>query len=74
MTINKSQGQSLERVGIYLEQPVFSHGMLYVAFSRATSAEAVTVYVNETETQGKLLAHSDLIFTPNVIYREVFTM
>ncbi|GAA0185858.1 hypothetical protein LIER_33146 [Lithospermum erythrorhizon] len=35
MTINKAQGQTLDFVGIYLKQPVFSHGQLYVALSRA---------------------------------------
>ncbi|SCV72756.1 BQ2448_4293 [Microbotryum intermedium] len=44
MTINETQGQSLERVEVDLStHPVFSHGQLYVALSRATSAQGCKV-------------------------------
>ena len=34
MSANKAQGQTLDFVGIYLPDHVFTHGQLYVAFSR----------------------------------------
>ena len=38
MTVNKSQGQTIRgRVGLYLPDPVFGHGQLYVASSRTTN-------------------------------------
>ena len=47
MTINKSQGQSVKFVGIDLRTPVFSHGHLYVALSRCTSSEHISVLLFE---------------------------
>lgn len=61
MTINKAEGQSLQHVGIDLRVPVFSHGQLYVALSRATSSKRVQV----------LLPPNSNYETMNVVYPEV---
>jgi len=71
MTINKSQGQTLDKVGLYLSQPVFSHGQLYVAFSRVTSKANIKVQVLDTLEQGNLINGSDKVFTRNVVYKEI---
>jgi ATP-dependent DNA helicase PIF1 len=43
MTVNKSQGQTIPNVGVYLPAPVFSHGQLYVAMSRATARKNIKI-------------------------------
>jgi ATP-dependent DNA helicase PIF1 len=43
MTVNKAQGQTIPNVGVYLPKPVFSHGQLYVALSRATARSSIRV-------------------------------
>ena len=53
MTINKSQGQTLSKVGNYLNAPCFAHGQLYVALSRARSFADVHVTITHTSEQGK---------------------
>jgi ATP-dependent DNA helicase PIF1 len=45
MTINKAQGQTIPHVGVYLLEPVFSHGQLYVTLSRGTSRVNTKVLV-----------------------------
>ena len=43
MTINKSQGQIFQRVGLFLNEPIFDHGQTYVAFSRVPTSTALKV-------------------------------
>ena len=63
MTINKSQGQTFKKVGIYLPQPCFSHGQLYVAMSRVGERSGVRILVEQ---------ESEVAFTDNVVYEEKF--
>ncbi|XP_057760736.1 uncharacterized protein LOC130981132 [Arachis stenosperma] len=65
MTINKSYGQTLLKVGIYLPRPVFTHGQLYVALSRVTSKDGLRVLLQDH-------GHLEDNCTMNVVYREVF--
>ena len=60
ITINKSQGQSLDVVGIDLRVSVFSHGQLYVALSRTTNVSNMCVLLPEHGLQ-----------TTNIVYPEV---
>ncbi|KAL5704831.1 DNA helicase [Ranunculus cassubicifolius] len=65
MTINKSQGQTLQKVGLYLPNPVFSHGQLYVAASRTTSREGLKILIDKTKKEPEG-------YTQNVVYQEIF--
>jgi len=42
MTINKSQGQSFDVLGVDLRNPVFTHGQFYVAMSRVRDVRQLT--------------------------------
>ncbi|CAF2154317.1 unnamed protein product [Brassica napus] len=65
MTINKSQGQSLKQVALYLPRPVFSHGQLYVALSRVTSPEGLKIL---DDTDGATRNNA----VTNIVYKEIF--
>jgi len=64
MTINKSQGQTLSAVGLYLPKPVFTHGQLYVAVSRVTAKQGLKIYIEDDE--GRPTNQ-----TRNVVYTEI---
>ncbi|KAH7705440.1 ATP-dependent helicase RRM3-like protein [Aphelenchoides avenae] len=59
LTINKSQGQTFQRVGLDLATPVFSHGQAYVGLSRVRNAQSLRVLVPEEEA------------VTNIVYKEV---
>jgi hypothetical protein len=59
ITINKAQGQTLDRVGLYLAAPVFAHGQLYCAFSRARSLDGVKVFAPENAV--KNIVHKSIL-------------
>ncbi|XP_076907985.1 uncharacterized protein LOC143564662 [Bidens hawaiensis] len=65
MTVNKSQDQSLSRVGLFLRQPVFTHCQLYVALSRVKSREGLKVLIFDEDGQ---VSNK----TMNVVYKEIF--
>ena len=60
LSINKSQGQTLKKVGMILQTPVFSHGQLYVGLSRSGEQKNIKIL-----TDGL----NDVV--SNVVYNEV---
>ena len=65
ITSNKAQGQTLKRVGVYLDRPFFSHGQYYVAKSRVGEKAALKILVvGERRSDGAVI-------TDNVVYPEV---
>ena len=68
MTINKAQGQTLNKVGLYLKDPVFSHGQLYVAMSRVRRPEDLRMIISKAHS---LLHGWQGHYTANIVYQEV---
>jgi len=63
MTINKSQGQSLQIVGLHLLTLVFAHGELYVTLSCCTDYRNLSIIL-PSDSNGN---------TQNVVYNEILT-
>jgi len=61
MSINRSQGQTLKNVGVYLPDSVFTHGQLYVALSRVNNSH-------------NILISSKTLFTRNIVFEEILSL
>ena len=64
MTIDKSQGQSLQRVGVALNTPCFAHGQLYTGLSRCRDPSFVALYVPQDDLSRRRVK--------NVVWKEVY--
>ncbi|XP_065658951.1 ATP-dependent DNA helicase pif1-like [Hydra vulgaris] len=71
MTINKSQGQTFDRVGVYLKKPCFSHGQLYVACSRTRVFNSLFFKIDKHLIQGMV---GEKCYTNNVIFSKVLNL
>jgi hypothetical protein len=69
MTISKSQGQTFRSVGIYLREPVFTHGQFYVALSRVSSFDGFKIKIVESDKHGKRGALGYI--TKNIVYKDI---
>ncbi len=65
MTINKSQGQSLDRVSIYLPNQVFAHGQFYTGVSRVRDPQKLNTGFYEEYNH-----YYNGWFTCNVVYQQ----
>ena len=68
MTIDKSQGQSLRRVGLDLREQVFSHGQLYVAFGRVSFKEDILTLVTD---QARSISEPGTLYTTNIVHKSL---
>jgi hypothetical protein len=57
VSVHKSQGQTLERIGIIVDQDSFAHGQLYTAFSRTGGWMNISVYVTSGDDFVTNLVH-----------------
>ncbi|KAL3080522.1 hypothetical protein niasHS_013716 [Heterodera schachtii] len=79
MTINKSQGQTLQRVGVLLDQSqCFSHGQLYVALSRVKDEADIRICTKHLHHKVKnvvmqeLLDPQDIENVQNMLKKTIF--
>jgi ATP-dependent DNA helicase PIF1 len=66
LSINKSQGQTIKKVGLLVDTHLFSHGHLYTAMSRVNHIDNFKVMVKALKYD-----NSEGYFIDNVVYKEI---
>ena len=75
LTLNRAQGQTLQRSGMYLPTSVFSHRQLYVRYSRNGDPDKGFVYAGQEEFENvEHLLNSNKTYTRNVVYSEFLVL
>jgi hypothetical protein len=78
LSIDKSQGQTFNQIGMYLPKPCFSHGQFYVGLSRVSKFSSVKVAIDTTDKHGYRTdpvtgqLDKSIIYTANVVLRSIF--
>eukprot|EP01084_Bolivina_argentea_P130136 229760_1 len=70
MTCNKSQGQTLKRLSLYLPNPVFAHGQLYTSLSRVKHPNNLNILIENTDKHGVFDGYDD-VYTTNMVHKQI---
>ena len=70
LTINRAQGQSASKCGILLPKNVWTHGQIYVAFSRCGNPDNIHVWAEQGLFKDYDLIE-DACYVKNIVYQEV---
>jgi ATP-dependent DNA helicase PIF1 len=72
VTFNRAQGQSVEqKCGILLPKKIWTHGQIYVAFSRCGNPRNIFVWADQEELLKKYNLPKGKKYMTNVVYKEV---
>ena len=66
LTINRAQGQSFDKCGVLLPRSVWTHGQIYVAFSRCGNPNKISVWADQQEFK-KLILPPGKVYMKNVV-------